>query len=147
MPSRGAPAWPGTPAPAGPSAPDPDATAVAPPLPWGTPGPAAASSRSAAEPVGAPQAPVQDSAASPFASVVGHGQPARVDLADDVDEDEEWDEPEPSYTWLHYIVLVVVAFVLGLLLWNVLLDGPDDESFGTEEASVSVVTPHEGRAR
>jgi hypothetical protein len=40
--------------------------------------------------------------------------------------EEEWDEEEdegPQYTWLHYIILVVVAFVLGLLIWNLVLKG------------------------
>ncbi len=110
---------------------DPDATAVAPSLPWAT-----ASSESV--PAGRPArpAPTRNDApgASPFAAVIGEGQPSRIDL----DEDEEWDEPEASYTWLHYIVLVVVAFVLGLLVWNLLLDGPDEEGFGTEEATVAM---------
>lgn len=40
--------------------------------------------------------------------------------------EEEWDEEEdegPQYTWLHYIILVVVAFVLGLLIWKLVLQG------------------------
>ena len=40
--------------------------------------------------------------------------------------EEEWDEEEdegPQYTWLHYIILVVVAFVLGLLIWKLVLEG------------------------
>jgi hypothetical protein len=78
---------------------------------------------------------------------VGQGRSARVDLGPEDDEDEDWDESEPSYTWLHYIVLVVVAFVLGLLTWNLLLDGPDDEDFATEEAAAPVVTVDEGGPR
>ena len=43
---------------------------------------------------------------------------------------ERWGEknPRPSagYTWLHYLILIAVAFVLGLLIWQ-LIDG------GTEE--------------
>ncbi|WP_418276465.1 hypothetical protein ACNHYB_00675 [Isoptericola jiangsuensis] len=61
--------------------------------------------------------------------------PARLEEPDDVDEDE-WDEPEPSYTWLHYIILVVVAFVLGLLVWNLVIDRDDD--FATEEAPAAM---------
>ncbi|WP_407317284.1 hypothetical protein UQW22_12335 [Isoptericola halotolerans] len=115
---------------------------MAPALPWGTAGPGAAAPGPAApEPARAAPAPSHHEAgASPFAAVVGQGQSARIDLAPDADEDEEWDEAEPSYTWLHYIVLVVVAFVLGLLLWNLLLDGPGDEDFATEEAAAPVAT-------
>ncbi|MGW6453689.1 hypothetical protein, partial [Isoptericola sp. NPDC055063] len=55
------------------------------------------------------------------------------------EDDEDWDEPEASYTWLHYIVLVVVAFVLGLLVWKLLLAGSDDKSFSTDSAAPAVV--------
>ncbi|MCP2281195.1 hypothetical protein APR04_000084 [Promicromonospora umidemergens] len=51
------------------------------------------------------------------------------------DADEEWAEEEdegPQYTWLHYIILVVVAFVLGLLIWKLVLEGdsaiPQDQA-------------------
>jgi hypothetical protein len=58
----------------------------------------------------------------------------------EVDDDEdEWEEPESSYTWLHYIILIVVAFVLGLLVWKLLLDGPGG-GFGTEQAAAWVGT-------
>lgn len=44
-------------------------------------------------------------------------------------------------------MLVVVAFILGALVWNLLLDGPDTEDFGTEEASAPVTLMHEGGPR
>jgi hypothetical protein len=50
--------------------------------------------------------------------------------------EEEWDEEEdegPQYTWLHYIILVVVAFVLGLLIWNLVLKG--DSGLPTDQAA------------
>jgi hypothetical protein len=74
---------------------------------------------------------------SPFDSFVTPEQPVRA--YSEAYEDED-DEPSGSYTWLHYIILVVVAFVLGLLVWK-LLDG-DDPNFGAKsaEASVAVVT-------
>ncbi len=59
---------------------------------------------------------------------------------DDEDDDDDWEESEPSYTWLHYIILLVVAFVLGVLLWNLVLKGPDVTDFGTEDASGTVST-------
>ena len=37
----------------------------------------------------------------------------------------EEEDPGPSYTWLHYVILVVVAFVLGLLIWKLVLEEPD----------------------
>ena len=50
--------------------------------------------------------------------------------------EEEWDEEEdegPQYTWLHYIILVVVAFVLGLLIWKLVLEG--DSSLPQDQAA------------
>lgn len=80
-------------------------------------------------------------AASPFDALVGAEQPVRARAAapEEDDEDDDWEEPEASYTWLHYIVLVVVAFVLGLLLWKLLLDGPD-QSFTTDAAAAAPVS-------
>lgn len=55
--------------------------------------------------------------------------------------EEEWDEEEdegPQYTWLHYIILVVVAFVLGLLIWKLVLEG--DSSFPTDQAAALLGT-------
>lgn len=53
------------------------------------------------------------------------------------DDEDEWEEPESSYTWLHYIVLIVVAFVLGLLIWKLLLDG-EGGGFQTGQAAALV---------
>nr|BFF21012.1 hypothetical protein GCM10025730_45330 [Promicromonospora thailandica] len=50
--------------------------------------------------------------------------------------EDEWDEEEdegPQYTWLHYIILVVVAFVLGLLIWKLVLEG--DSAITDEQAA------------
>jgi hypothetical protein len=58
-----------------------------------------------------------------------------------VDEDPEADdglddEPRgPSYTWLHYLILVAVAFVLGLLVWE--LVSRDDPGLATDAAGVT----------
>ncbi|MBO9555124.1 hypothetical protein [Cellulomonas sp.] len=43
------------------------------------------------------------------------GRPADDDFDDEDDEDEE-DRPKHPYTWLHLIVLALVAFVLGFLI-------------------------------
>ena len=55
--------------------------------------------------------------------------------------EEEWDEEEdegPQYTWLHYIILVVVAFVLGLLIWKLVLEG--DNPGNSEQAAALLNT-------
>ncbi|MGF0117338.1 hypothetical protein ACQFYA_13605 [Promicromonospora sp. Marseille-Q5078] len=101
----------------------------------------------------APSSPAPERpAASPFDALVASEQPVRARSAApqvEEDDDEDWDETEASYTWLHYIVLVVVAFVLGLLLWKLVL-GPDDNDFSTDAAAsaaaVSLTYEHPGAA-
>lgn len=59
-----------------------------------------------------------DPAASLFPLSTGHD--------DDEDIDEEPDDRAPrgpSYTWLQYLILVAVAFVLGLLIWELVTRG------------------------
>ncbi|MGW8565613.1 hypothetical protein ACWGKI_05360, partial [Isoptericola sp. NPDC055881] len=132
--------------------------AAAPPLPWATPStppadrPAAVQPSRPARGSPTPSGP-ERTAASPFDALVASEQPVRArSAAPQVEEDDEedWDEPEASYTWLHYIVLVVVAFVLGLLVWKLLLAGPDDKSFSTDSAApaatLSLTTSHPGAA-
>ena len=63
------------------------------------------------------------------------------DLDDDYDDDDEDDdENDHKYTWLHYLILVAVAFVLGLIIWKVGLEGrgaaaPPDS---TSDASIAL---------
>src|SRR5690606_41405239 len=52
---------------------------------------------------------------------------------EDEGEDEEEDEG-PQYTWLHCIILVVVAFVLGLLVWKLVLEGDSSVTYGQAAA-------------
>ncbi|NEB06436.1 hypothetical protein G3I78_46550 [Streptomyces sp. SID13726] len=60
----------------------------------------------------------------------------RADEIDDEADDDLDDEPRgPSYTWLHYLILVAVAFVLGLLVWT--LVSRDDPGLATEDTSAS----------
>jgi hypothetical protein len=67
---------------------------------------------------------------------------------DDFDDDDLDDEPDHKYTWLHYLILVAVAFVLGLIIWKVGLEGRDAASSdgsstgGTGVALVSPDTSH-----
>lgn len=60
------------------------------------------------------------------------GTPARDDEYDDEYEEER---PRHPYTWLHLIVLALVAFVLGFLIVLLLSRGQDDA--GTAAASVA----------
>lgn len=131
------------------------AQAPPPPPPWASTGTssvgASAASAAAAQeppsPFGAPAAGGPDRRPSPDlpweappARPAAEQQPPRTRAEARVDPDEDdWEEPESSYTWLHYIVLVVVAFVLGLLLWKLLLDG-SDESFQTDQQAAPAVT-------
>ncbi|MCB7137973.1 hypothetical protein [Cellulosimicrobium marinum] len=116
-------------------------------LPW-----AAITSGSAPEPAASQRAA---SSASPFPPAAGAGPdgPAaaggddlfpRVRSRDEEEGADEHDEtPEevrgPSYTWLHYLILVAVAFVLGLLVWELI--SQDDPGPATEAlAPATVVT-------
>ncbi|WP_399552423.1 hypothetical protein, partial [uncultured Cellulomonas sp.] len=66
---------------------------------------------------------------------------AARDEYDDADDDYEDDErPRHPYTWLHLIVLALVAFVLGFLI-VLLLSNASDEEPGSTAAAVLVVTP------
>lgn len=61
--------------------------------------------------------------------------PARSrDMDEEDDEDFELDH---SYTWLHYIILVAVAFVLGMIIWKVGID-PGTEAPPANEGAFSV---------
>lgn len=75
--------------------------------------------------------------------------PTRSAAVDDEDDDDDFDDDEPDhkYTWLHYLILVAVAFVLGLIIWKVGLENRGVASPADSAASVGVVidapsTPH-----
>jgi hypothetical protein len=119
--------------------------APAPALPWESSSPTAAPQ--SLPPGGAPAGPGSPFPGRPGAGgpggpgsgqIGGPGQqrpgaPSQFDVTPGVQSrasrrgvEEEWDEEEdegPQYTWLHYIILVVVAFVLGLLIWKLVLEG------------------------
>lgn len=62
--------------------------------------------------------------------------PTTTTSVEDVD-DEEYDAPRHPYSWLHMVVLVLVAFVLGVLIYMVMSrDGGDAGA----QAAESVVT-------
>jgi hypothetical protein len=52
-------------------------------------------------------------------------------------DEYEDDEPRHPYTWLHYLILVAVAFVLGLLIWELVL-GPRGGDVNSQGGSVSI---------
>ncbi|MBI9114436.1 hypothetical protein [Sanguibacter suaedae] len=63
---------------------------------------------------------------------------------DDFDDDDLDDEPDHKYTWLHYLILVAVAFVLGLIIWKVGLEGRDvasSDGSSTGGTGVALVSP------
>jgi cytoskeletal protein RodZ len=68
---------------------------------------------------------------SPFDSFVAPEPPARSHAAATADQEPE--RQGPSYTWLHYIILVVVAFGLGWLLWQVIAG--EKPSFTPDDAA------------
>jgi len=71
---------------------------------------------------------------SPFDSFVVPDSPVRAAAAADQKDEDEY-RPS-SYTWLHYIILVVVAFGLGLMLWMLVAgEGPN---FAAEAAPAAV---------
>jgi len=84
---------------------DPSATVVA---PWGETGVEQQASAMAFAPTSGGPAPV------PGASS------AYAEDADGYADDDEIEEPRHAYTWLHYLILVAVAFVLGLLIWQLI---------------------------
>jgi hypothetical protein len=122
--------------------------AARPSLPWETPAPAAAQ----ASPFpGATEAAEQT---SPFPGATGSSDPAEDSpfpaaaaaarkgssgrRAGDQDEGEVDERPPGhAYTWLHYLILVAVAFVLGLLIWQLLLG-----EGGNAEQAASAVSGH-----
>ncbi|MEP7793446.1 hypothetical protein [Sanguibacter sp. 25GB23B1] len=93
-------------------------------------------------------APAASPAPRAFPAVVAHADEELDDQDDgdfdDDDDDDDFDENEHKYTWLHYLILVAVAFVLGLIIWKVGLEGsgtagpPDSSSV----ASIALRTEH-----
>lgn len=75
-------------------------------------------------------------------------QPAAADDLDDDDlDDDDLDDDDDSdhkYTWLHYLILVAVAFVLGLIIWKVGLEGRGEASppGTTSSAGITLHSEH-----
>ncbi len=69
--------------------------------------------------------------------------PERVPAAEHLDEDDDYEDeerPRHPYTWLHLIVLALVAFVLGFLIVLLLSKSSDDAAGSTAAASALVHT-------
>jgi hypothetical protein len=85
--------------------------------------------------------------ASPFDAVLGAeaSQRSRATAPQSSQQPQQEDPEErhgASYTWLHYIILVVVAFVLGLLLWKLIdTERPSFSSADSAAATVTTVEP------
>ena len=73
-----------------------------------------------------PTFPQRGSADSPLSGgVIAPAAPEQADT------DEELDEaPDHPYTWLHMIVLVLVAFILGMLIFMVVMQDPKPSAAG-----------------
>jgi hypothetical protein len=70
---------------------------------------------------------------------VGFGSHDDHDDDDYDDDDDDFDErPRHPYTWLHLIVLALVAFVLGFLIVLLLSKNADDDPGSTPAASTAV---------
>jgi hypothetical protein len=76
-------------------------------------------------------------------SSLGAPDPVRASVArdedDDYDDEDDDERPRHPYTWLHLIVLALVAFVLGFLI-VLLLSRSDDEPGSTAAQSSTVHT-------
>ncbi|MFF3063079.1 hypothetical protein ACFVQ3_00855 [Oerskovia sp. NPDC057915] len=95
-------------------------------LPWETQAPAQPQAPASPFPGASSAASPGPDESSPFPVAGGTRQSPAARGADD-DEDDEVHERPPghAYTWLHYLILIAVAFVLGLLIWKLLLgEGP-----------------------
>ncbi|MET3975446.1 hypothetical protein [Cellulosimicrobium sp. 4261] len=132
--------WGGTPAPAPERtpAPAPPAEAAGAALPWSAITAGSAPEPASAAPQTSPFGGVRETAPAPaggsdelFPRV--RGRAAEPEESDDDDLEDE--RRGPSYTWLHYLILVAVAFVLGLLVWT--LVSRDDPGLAVEDASAS----------
>lgn len=55
-------------------------------------------------------------------------------------EDEEEFELDHSYTWLHYLILVAVAFVLGMIIWKVGLDSAAASTQDDQPADAAMIS-------
>lgn len=68
---------------------------------------------------------------------------APVGLDDDDDDDDEEFQLDHSYTWLQYIILVAVALVLGMIIWQVGLKTPgaNPEPQGEASAITWLINP------
>lgn len=122
-------------APAQPSAPSAEPSGSD--LPW-----ASITAGSAPERAGA--SADRSESASPFpttsaASSAGDddGLFPRVAQRDAAEEERDESPRGPSYTWLHYLVLVAVAFVLGLLVWELI--SRDDPGPAADASTVTAV--------
>ncbi|MFC8923423.1 hypothetical protein [Cellulosimicrobium sp. NPDC057127] len=147
--SRQAPATPMSPARTGASArPAGPATEPAgPDLPWAAITSGAAPERATGEPSApaSPFAATSGTSGSPFAATAAgaRSEESGDELfprtgRDDAHPAEVDDSPRgPSYTWLHYLVLVAVAFVLGLLVWELI--SRDDPGPAAQAPPVSTV--------
>ncbi|MDM7831654.1 hypothetical protein [Cellulomonas edaphi] len=66
------------------------------------------------------------------------GLPDRAAEVDDLDEDDDERKPRHPYTWLHLIVLALVAFVLGFLIMLLVVNNRPDGSAAGDSSGLHV---------
>ena len=124
-------ASPAGPARSRPAAPAPDAAPA--PAAWAPTGLSSPGTVPAPRAGGEPAAPALAGRGGRRPDRVGFG--AHDDEDDDYDDDDELDErPRHPYTWLHLIVLALVAFVLGFLIVLLLSNNSEDDPGSTAAA-------------
>lgn len=116
-----------------------DEPAVSDPVTAGEPGTSGMSAEPSRWPAGggltAGTAPLGSGATGsvfPGAKTETSGVPTDFDLDDDDDDEEEY---EPMFTWLRLLVLMIIAFVLGALVW--LIIGKNDAG-GTAASLIAI---------
>jgi len=111
-----------------------------------TTGAAVGSAAAPSPPFGAPAAAREEQDDSPFPPAGGARPVAAGRRATDDELDEDERPPGHAYTWLHYLILIAVAFVLGLLIWQMLLKGSSAEAAAATPGEIvaSATHPHVG---
>ena len=79
----------------------------------------------------------EPAAAAPRSVFPGAAEQEVEDEFDLYDDEEPEEEYEPMFTWLRLLVLVIIAFVLGALVWLLI----DNTSAGAAAASAALVVP------
>jgi hypothetical protein len=89
---------------------------------------------------GESSAPGAGAGATSFAEATGTTSGRPVDDYDDDEDDDDEARPRHPYTWLHLIVLALVAFVLGFLITLLLTKEPGGGAKGAAPVTPDTTT-------